>query len=253
MPQSERAGGKPRRARSAALVALEALEPRVVLSQIMWNTSASPTGGDWDVGSNWIGGAAPSSGDSAIIQGLTGAGTVLLQSNLADSVASLNTDASVTLEVTNGSLSIGASASSTLGGPVVRVDQGAALNIAAGASLSLGAGQTLTVGGMMTIGSGASVSFATAQFDTTQIVVNGLLTATNDQFSNSGNASLSQTQIYVNAGGELTATNSTFGIDEVYLASGSIVNSGDTDRQRLQHHAFRAHPRPDKASEQQEF
>src|SRR6476646_617521 len=99
---------KPRRARSAAGLALEALEPRVVLSQIMWDTSAAPTGGDWDMPNNWIGGAVPASGDSAIIQGLTGAGTVLLQSNLADSVASLNTDSSVTLEVTNGSLSIGA-------------------------------------------------------------------------------------------------------------------------------------------------
>ena len=79
----------------------------------------------------------------------------------------------------------------------------------------------------MTIGSGASVSFATAQFDTTQIVVNGLLKATDDQFINSGNASLSQTQIYVNPHGELTATNSTFGIDKVYLAEQSTVSSTD--------------------------
>ena len=214
------------RSRSRRRIALEVLEPRLVLSTIVWNSSGSPTGGDWDIGSNWINGVVPGAQDTAIIQGLSGAGTVVLQSNLADSVASVVTDSTTTLEITNGSLSLGASASSTLGGPV-NIDEGASLQVGSNTALTLGAGQTVKVDGTLALGTGDSVSFPTAQFATTQIVVNGLLKATGDQFSNSGNAGQSQTQIYVNAGGEVKATNSTFGIDEIHLASGSVVNSGD--------------------------
>ena len=114
---------------------LEVLEQRLVLSTIIWNSSGSPTGGDWDVGTNWVGGHVPTSQDTAIIEGLSSPGTVVLQSNLADTVASLTTDSTTTLEVTNGSLSIGADSSSTLGGPV-DVDKGAALIVGAGASLT---------------------------------------------------------------------------------------------------------------------
>ena len=76
-------------------------------------------------------------------------------------------------------------------------------------------------------GSGDSISFPTAQFATTQIVVNGLLTASNAQFSNSGNVALSETQIYVGSGGELMVSNSTFGIDDLYYADESNLKSGD--------------------------
>ena len=207
-------------------LSLEILEPRVVLSQIVWNAAGSPTGGDWDVGSNWVGGHAPSTGDTAVIQGLTSPGTVYLDSNLADSIAGLTTDSSTTLEVNNGSLSLKAASSSTLGGPV-DVASGAALNFLAGASVTLGSGQTLTDNGTLSFATGDSVSFPTAQFATTQIVVNGVLTATNTQFSNSGNANESQTQIFVNPNGELTASGSTFGIDEVYLAKQSTLKPGD--------------------------
>jgi hypothetical protein len=192
----------------------------------LWNSSGSPTGGDWDVGTNWVGGKVPTSQDSAVIQGLSSPGTVLLQSNLADSVASLVTDSSTTLEVTNGSLSIGAAPSSTLGGPV-EIDSGAALQIASSAILTLGAGQTLRVDGTLSLGANDSVTFPTAQFATTQIVVNGLLTATSAQFINSGSATASETQIYVGSGGELKVSSSTFAIDNLRFPIGSIVSSGD--------------------------
>ena len=197
-----------------------------MLSQITWNTSASPTGGDWDLGSNWIGGAAPTSGDTAIIEGLSSPGTVVLQSNKADAVSGLTTDSTTTLEVINGSLTLGAGSSSTLGGPV-DIDANAQLDIGAGASLTLGAGQTLTDNGTVSFASGAAVSFPTAEFDSTQIVVNGLLSATGTQFVNSGSAANSLSQIYVGTGGELTASNSTFGVDQVYLTSNIKLSSTD--------------------------
>ncbi len=205
---------------------LEVLEPRVVLSQITWNAAASPTGGDWDLGSNWVGGVVPTSGDTALIQGLTSPGTVYLDSNLADSVAGLTTDSSTTLEVINGSLTVAAGSSSTLGGPV-DVDSGAQLAFDASASVTLGSGQTLTDNGTLSFATGDSVSFPTAEFATTQIVVNGLLTATGTQFINPGSVANSLSQVYVGTGGEVTAADSTFGIDQLYLTNNSTLKSGD--------------------------
>ena len=38
---------------------LEGLENRIVLSTITWNTTAFPTGGDWDNPQSWNGDAVP--------------------------------------------------------------------------------------------------------------------------------------------------------------------------------------------------
>ncbi|MFI5460668.1 MAG: Ig-like domain repeat protein, partial [Isosphaerales bacterium] len=59
------------------------------------------------------------------------------------------------------------------------------------------------------------------------IVVNGLLSATGTQFINPGNVANSLNQIYVGSGGELTASNSTFGVNQLYLANGSVLKPGD--------------------------
>ena len=72
-----------------------------------------------------------------------------------------------------------------------------------------------------------SVSFPTAEFDSTQIVVNGVLSATSAQFVNSGNAANSLSQIYVGSGGKLTASTSTFAVDQVYLTTNSKLTSTD--------------------------
>ncbi len=207
---------------------LEDLENRTVLSTtITWNTTAAPTGGDYDLGSNWNGGVVPSSSDIAEITGLTGAGTVELESGNADSVGGLITDSTVTLEVTNdGSLSLGSGSSSTLGG-MVYVDQGSALNVGSGASVTIGAAQTLYVYGSLTFANGDAVSFSTSNSATTQIVVNGTMTATGTTFANANSASGSVSQIYAGTGGELKATSSTFGLNQLYFSSGSVVNSAD--------------------------
>ncbi len=205
---------------------VELLETRQVLSTITWSTAAAPTGGDWNVGTNWVGGVVPGAGDTATIAGLTGGGTVYLQSGGTNSVAGLTTDSTTTLEIISGSLSLGVGASATLGGPVV-VEQGAALNVAGGATVTIGAGQTLTDGGSLSFANGDTVSFPTASNATTQIVVNGTMSATTTKFVNPGNAGGSVNQIYVGTGGELSATNSTFGLNELDLTSGSIVKTSD--------------------------
>ena len=205
---------------------VELLEPRLVLSTITWNTTAAPTGGDWNVNTNWVGNVVPGATDTAVIKGLTGAGTVSLNSGGSDSVESLTTDSTTVLEVITGSLSLGVASSSTLGGEVI-VDQGASLAVAAGAGVTIGAGQKISDNGTLSFAAGDYVSFPTAQNLTTQIVVTGTLSATGTTFVNPGNASGSVNQINVSTGGELSVSNSTFGLNDLYFSSGSIVNAGD--------------------------
>ena len=205
---------------------VELLESRQVSSAITWSVANAPTGGDWNVPNNWVGGHVPGAGDTAKITGLTSPGTVFLMSGGPNSVQSLTTDSSTTLEVITGSLSFAVGSSSTLGGEV-DVSLGASLSVAAGASVTIGAGQKLVDVGALTFGSGDTVSFPTSNGVTTQIVVDGTLTASSTTFANPGNASGSTNQIYVGSDGELIASNSTFGINDVYLTSGSVVNSGD--------------------------
>src|SRR5271157_602764 len=115
---------------------LEGLEDRLVLSTIAWNTTTAPTGGDWDTAANWVGGKVPGPSDTASISKLTSPGIVSLNSDAADSILSLTTDSTTTLEVITGSLSLGAGSSSTLGGP---------LSIVSGATLSVGAGASVQI------------------------------------------------------------------------------------------------------------
>ena len=73
------------------------------------------------------------------------------------------------------------------------------------------------------------MSFPTAQYGTTQLVVNsgGVVNATSTNFSNPGNAYDSLDQIVINSGGELIAASSTFGLNQLSLANGSVLNAND--------------------------
>ena len=86
----------------------------------------------------------------------------------------------------------------------------------------LGTNQTLTDNGSMTFSQGDTVNVS-GYYGTGQIVVNGSLSATGTTFVNGGNTS----QIVVNSGGRLIASNTTFSIDNLYLDSGSVLESGD--------------------------
>ncbi len=202
-----------------------------MLSTITWNTTAYPNGGDWDNAKSWNGGAVPGPNDTASIAGLTGSGTVYLDSDAADSVDSLITDSTTTLEVINGSLSLGVASSSTLGGPVI-VSQGASFNVGAGARVTLGAGQTFTDGGTLGFATGDSVALngTTGGFGggpgpaLIAVATNGsgTLNASGTNFTTNGVGNIS-----VGAGGHLTAANSSFNLSSLSISDTSIFGSGD--------------------------
>ena len=85
---------------------------------------------------------------------------------------------------------------------------------------------TITDKGAMSV-TDASVGFVAGFASTTQLLVNGTLSASGSSFYTSGGAYESFTLIQVDSGGESTAANSTFSVDELSMVSGSIMNSGD--------------------------
>ncbi len=206
-------------------LSLEMLEPRRLLSTITWNTTAAHSGGDWNVGSNWQGGVVPGAGDTAVIAGLVSPGTVFMDSGAADSVHSLTTDSSTTLEVITGSLSIGAASSSTFGGQVTVVS-GASLTVGAGASLQLAAGSALTDNGTMTFASGDTVAIqggtgGCCSAAPSPIVVAGTLNATSTTFNGASGT------ITANSGGNVIASSSVFNISYLDLTNNSVLHSTD--------------------------
>ncbi len=178
---------------------LEMLEPRLVLSTITWNTAAAPDGGSWDTPGNWVGNKVPGASDTAIIEGLAGSGTVMLNSGGADAVDNLTTDSTTHLEVVSGSLALGVGLSSTIGGSLV-VELDASMTVGAAASMQIAYGQTLTDNGTLGFASGDTV---TLQGGGAQIIVGGTLSATATTFNGSSDISVS-------SGGNLTPTNCTF-------------------------------------------
>ncbi len=196
-----------------------------MLSTITWNTTAAPTGGDWDTGSNWVGGVVPTASDDAVIN-LGSAGTVTISSGLDESVHSLRTNGNTTLKVISNSLSLGVG-NSTLG-PLI-INLGATMSIAAGASVGIVGGVDITDNGTLDIADGAVVAFSSAYGDPTQIIVGGTgtLNATNAALTGAtGNGSYI-TRLQINSGGHLLASGTTFAVDQTILANGVVLNSGD--------------------------
>ena len=203
----------------------DVLEERRVLSTISWNATTASTGGDWNIGSNWVGGFIPGANDTAKIAGLSGIGTVYIQSGATDSVHAVTTDSTTTLEVASGTLSLGAASSDSFGGPVV-VSPGGLINVGLGSTVSIGPGQTLADDGTVTLAAGDTVTFGVGCCYTAQsIAVNGTLVADNTNF-NDNNGSGSST-IAMNSGGELKATNSRFNINQLSFSNSSILSGSD--------------------------
>jgi hypothetical protein len=201
---------------------IEGLEDRVVLSAVTW---VGPNGGDWDTAANWSPAGVPNSSDAVVITP-SSAETILHGVNQSDSVLSLTTNSNATLELTKGSLNIGAS-SSTFGGPVT-VGQGAALSVGAGASVIIGGGQSLVDNGTVNLRSNDTLGLARAYNAATQVVVNGTLNASGDSFAyNGGNPGYASAFMVVNSGGHLVASNSSFGLDYLSLAGDSVFKAGD--------------------------
>ncbi len=216
----------------------EGLEDRLVLSTITWNTTSYPTGGPWDSPGSWNGGVVPGPSDTAKITGLTSPGTVYLNSNNADSISGLITDSTTTLEIVNGSLSLGAGGSTSLRGQVI---------VSAGATLQVGTGASVTIGpassnyGVVTLTDDGTVTFANNDTVTlndngysygSQVYVGsgGLLQATGASFvaTNGNNTDAGNySQVYVDSGGHLQASGSSFAIGQVYFVDGAVFGAGD--------------------------
>ena len=112
LPRSARRRPSPTRRRGRP--SIEVLEGRVVLSQIMWNTTTAPTGGDFDTATNWVGNVIPGPNDDAVIN-LTGSGgTVTHNAGASDTIHSLTTNTATSLGLGGGTLSI--TTASTIGG-----------------------------------------------------------------------------------------------------------------------------------------
>ncbi len=191
------------RDRRRTRLALEMLEPRLVLSTITWSTTAAPTGGDWNQGSNWVGGNAPGPSDTAVIKGLTGSGTVYMSSGASDTINGLTTDSTAHLDVISGSLSLGVDSASTIGGSMT-IELGASMSFGAAATVQVAYDQTITDNGTLSFATGDKFSF---QNTSSQVIVDGTLSATATTFTGSGNSN-----IFVNSGGTLTPTSSTFNL-----------------------------------------
>ena len=177
---------------------IEPLEDRTLLSTITWNNTAaqSASGGNWDTGSNWVGGVAPGPNDTAVIKGLTSPGTVYLDSGNADSISGLTTDSSTNLEVINGSLSLGVASSSTFGGSVA-VESEAALNVGPGATVAVDS--TLSDLGNVTFSTGDQVPL-----DESEISISGSLTASGTDFINTYAANITFNPTATYSGGSNT-------------------------------------------------
>ncbi len=128
-----------RRRRRRLRLALDALEPRTLLSNIAWTGAAD--GKTWTLAGNWSGDAVPGSKDDVTIN-LGGSPTIQITSGTQSVHSLMSTDP---LSISGGSLSV--AAGSTLSG---------GLSMTGGSLTSTGSRTTLTVTGATTI-SGASL------------------------------------------------------------------------------------------------
>ncbi len=81
-----------------------------MLSTVTWDSTNHPTGGDWDTGTNWVGGLVPTSGQDVVIN-LTSSGTVTLNNNVTDTVNSLTTNGNTSLSIGGDTLSLATTSS----------------------------------------------------------------------------------------------------------------------------------------------
>ena len=215
------------------LPVIEGLENRIVLTSYAWNTTAAPTGGDWDNANDWLPAGIPTASDVATIS-FSSPETVTHSTTAADAVQKLTTSNTI-LNISSGSIALG-NGSSSLG--AVTVGAGATLSVSAGASVTIAAATTantlttLTDDGTLSFASGDTLSLASTQpnnYYGSQVVVGsgGLFQATGTTFLNpSGSSGTAYTQIVVQSGGNLQASSSTFAIGQLNFNIGAVVAAG---------------------------
>ena len=107
---------------------------------------------------------------------------------------------------------------------------GATLTIGTGATVYILDAQTLSVSGQLNVtGASVVINKLTGDYATYGIAVNGggTMAVTGSTFTRNGTVGNENAEIQVAAGGHLTASGSTFSLDNVSLAAASMLNSGD--------------------------
>lgn len=105
------------------------------------------------------------------------------------------------------------------------VGAGATLAVGNNVTLLVSTGQTLTVNGTMTLATGSTLALSSNYNGGTQVIVNGLLSATSAFINNPGSGYT--TTLTVNSNGRLKATGTVFSLTQLNLAATSIFVPGD--------------------------
>ncbi len=224
------------------LFCLERLEERSLLATVIWGNAA---GGNWNLNTNWIGGAVPAAGDDVIIPDMVGtptitynAGTIAVKSLTINEAFVLagGTLSATTISQLAGSFTIagGTLNSSTLAAGKATVSvgatfgdftiaTGAVLDIAPSATAYLSAAKKLKIQGTANFRTNSVISLDAVN-NGTAIVVEGVLNATGTTIAEA--RSNWATRLQVTGSGILNATNTTFTKTLVELINGATLTSG---------------------------
>jgi hypothetical protein len=228
---SSRAARRPgRKTAPSSRPRLEMLEDRIVLSNITWNSTTAPNGGDWDTASDWIGGVLPGVADNAIIN-LTN-GTITHNTIATDSVLSITTNAGTTLTLNNGSMTIG-NGISTLNSAFTVSGSGSL--ILSGATLT-GSG-SLTVTGHLTTASNAVLGLGSITLNSGSSFTAGALTVplattvnvgTNSTVQIQGGQTITDNGTINFSTGDTVTFGTAFNQTTPFLINGSLTSTGMT-------------------------
>ncbi len=218
-----------RRARSTVLRALERLEDRTLLATVTWGNAA---GGDWNTGSNWVGGMVPGAGDDAVIPGDFPSSITITYSSGTSEIQSLTS--AETIKISGGSFQIDAALTASnitqSGGTLTGAGD---LTVAGtyswtGGTQDGGGATILQAGAEMDIGasSGSTVTVARA-IDNTAAPINWNYGTINGTWSNPGQLNINTGYGSYHLGGTLTnaGTITWTGSYSLQLASGAVLDN----------------------------
>ena len=201
------------RLRRRRLVSGELLESRALLATINWG---NPSGGNWNVSSNWVEGVVPGANDDVVIPDLPGTPTITFNtgtvsvkslSNRETFVIAGGTFSATSISQLAGSFSLasGTLQNSTLATGTINVTgastlgtntigTGASLVVAANTSLAIAFNTVLTVDGTAQLQSGSTLNFGSSN-SSTQMIVNGTLRTSSATITGPRNLQLTDSAI----------------------------------------------------------
>ena len=201
---------------------LQELDSRIVPATITWNTAIAPVGGDFNNPLNWVQGVVPGANDTAVIDlNLDG---VLTINDSVTQVQGIITDPNTTLAVAGTASLTLAGGNSNFSGPVVIAPQ-AKTTVTPTANVVIRNNVNVTVDGTLSLNAPATFVIEELGDATPQtITINGKFDATGAAIGYFLSPSaVDPTRFVVNSGAEFRFVNSTFGLEQLSLANGTIV------------------------------